>query len=226
MAYLITRRIAVAFLLLAGSLLGVGVAAAQDLRIGVQVETTSIDPQFADLSANSTIAMHIFSPLVERDDRLRLQPGLATEWRLADDTTWEFKLRHGVTFQDGSPFTADDVKASIERVAVIPNSPSPLSGYVRAIISVDVVDPYTVRFKTKELFTQLPLYLTTISIMSKAALEAAANPENRGGKLLATTEQINGGKAVIGTGPFRFVEWKPGEQIVLERYDGYWGADK
>jgi len=220
------RSIAAAFLLLATTLPGSRIAAAQELRIGVQVETTAIDPQFADLSANSMIAMHIFSSLVTRDDRLRLRPGLATEWHLVDNTTWEFKLRQSITFQDGSSFTAADVKASIERVAVVPNSPSPLSGYVRAITSVEVVDPGTVRFKTKELFTQLPLYMTTIPIMSKAALEAAASPENRGGKLLATTEQINAGKAAIGTGPFRFVEWKRGEQIALERFDGYWGEDK
>lgn len=198
-------------------------ARAQELRVGVQVETTSLDPHFASLSANLATAMHVYGALVERDETLRIRPGLAESWALIDDSTWEFRLRRDVRFHDGSPLTAADVKASIERVAAVPNSPSPLTGYTRRIRAIEIVDPHTIRLRTDGLFTLLPSYLSGISIMSRTALESAALPQNRAGPLLATSEQINAGKGAAGTGPFRVIEWKRGEQLVLERFDGYHG---
>jgi peptide/nickel transport system substrate-binding protein len=204
-------------------MLGPTASRAQELRVATAVDITSIDPHFANLDANSAMAMHIFSRLVERDARLRLRPGLAESWRLVDETTWEFRLRRGVAFHDGSPLTAEDVKASIERVAAVPNSPSPLAVYVRPITAVEVVDPWTVRLRTAQLFTQMPMFMSTIAIMSRRALEAVARPEHRGGKLLATTEQLNAEQGTIGSGPFRLVEWRRGQATVLERFPGYHG---
>ncbi|WP_374440393.1 ABC transporter substrate-binding protein [Stella sp.] len=209
-------------LVLIAALLAAPPGQAQDLRIGTQVETTSLDPHFASLSANLALAMHVYSALVERDEALRLKPGLATSWSLVADDVWEFRLRRGVRFHDGGEMTAADVKASIERVAAVPNSPSPLTGYTRRIRRVEIVDPHTVRLHTEGLFTALPLYLSGISIMSHQALAAAAG-EGREGPLFATSEQINAGQGAAGTGPYRVVEWKRGEHLVLERFDGYWG---
>src|ERR1700754_2737928 len=85
---------------------------AQDLTIGLGASVTSIDPHFHNLSPNSNIARHIFDRLIHTDEKQKLQPGLATEWKALDDTTWEFKLRRGVKFHDGSEFTAEDVVAT------------------------------------------------------------------------------------------------------------------
>src|SRR3954469_18967882 len=74
------------------------VAGAQDLTIGLSANVTSIDPHFHNLSPNSAVAAHIFDRLVLKDEQQRLQPGLATEWKAIDDTTWEFKLRRDVKF--------------------------------------------------------------------------------------------------------------------------------
>ncbi|MGE0717821.1 MAG: ABC transporter substrate-binding protein [Alphaproteobacteria bacterium] len=213
------RRILAAALLLAG----MPAAHAQELRIGVQVETTAVDPHFASLSANLALGMQVYSALVDRDEALRLRPGLALSWKMLDETGWEFRLRPGVRFHDGRALTAADVKFSIERVAAVPNSPSPLTGYTRAIREIEIVDPLTLRVRTDGVFPLLPLYLSGIAILSRAALEEVASPENRGGALLATTEQINAGRGAVGTGPFRFVEWKRGERLVMERFDGYFG---
>jgi peptide/nickel transport system substrate-binding protein len=220
----VARRVFGAALLLAAALPAAArPAAAQDLRIASQVDITSVDPHFANLDANNAMAMHIFSRLVDRDARLRLSPGLAESWSLIDDTTWEFRLRRGARFQDGSPVTAEDVKASIERVAAVPNSPSPLSIYVRPVTAVEIIDPLTVRLRTAELFTPMPLFMSAVSIISRRALEAVARPENRGTPLLATTEQMNAGQGMVGSGPFRLVEWRRGQATVLERFDGYHG---
>ena len=79
---------------------------AQDLTVGLGANVTSIDPHFHNLSPNSSVAVHIFGRLIEQDEKQRLRPGLATEWKAVDDSTWEFKLRQGVKFHDGSDFTA------------------------------------------------------------------------------------------------------------------------
>jgi peptide/nickel transport system substrate-binding protein len=198
-------------------------AAAQELRIGAQVDITSVDPHFANLDANNAMAMHFFARLVERDAQLKLRPGLAESWRLVDDTSWEFRLREGARFQDGSPVTAEDVKASIERVAAVPNSPSPLSIYVRPVTAVEILDARTLRLRTAELFTPMPLFMSQVAIMSKRALEAVARPENRDTKLLAATEQLNAGQGMVGSGPYRLMEWRRGQATVMERFDGYYG---
>lgn len=186
-------------------------ASAQELTIGLGANVTSIDPQFHNLSPNHNIAWHIFDRLVHQDDRQRLIPGLATEWRPIDDTTWEFKLRPGVKFHDASDFTADDVVATLKRVPWVPNSPSSMSIYTRAIIETIVVDPLTIRFKTARPFPLLPNDLSQIHIISRK-FETAP------------TGDFNNGRAAIGTGPFRFVEYTPGDKIVVARNENYWAA--
>ena len=106
-------------------------ATAQELRIGMGADITSIDPHFVNLFPNNNIAWHIFDALVMLDADSRLIPGLATSWKQVADDTWEFKLRKGVKFHDGADFTADDVVASIERVSQIKNSPGPFTVYTR-----------------------------------------------------------------------------------------------
>src|SRR5512134_974459 len=102
--------------LLAALLLGwVAQAAAQQITIGLGGDVTSIDPHYHNLTPNNNIADHIFGTLIHKDEKQRLKPGLAESWRPVDDLTWEFKLRKGVKFHDGSDFTAEDVAFSIDR---------------------------------------------------------------------------------------------------------------
>jgi len=186
-------------------------APAQELRIAVGAEPTSIDPLFHNLNPNLAIARHIFDQLASQDEKQRLQPALALSWKPLDDTTWEFKLRPGVKFHDGTPLTAEDIVFSIDRADKVPNSPSALSIYTKAVKDIIVVDPLTIRFKTAEPYPLLVEDLSNIAIQSKKAAS---------GK---TTDDFNKGVATIGTGPFKFVEWVPGNRIVLARNDDYWG---
>ena len=123
-------------------------ASAANLAVGLGTDVTAIDPHYHNLTPNNNVAAHIFGYLVERNEKSQLQPGLATEWKTIDPLTWEFKLRNGVKFHDGSDFTAADVVASIERVPTVPNSPSPFTAYTKQIKEMIVVDPLTIRFKT------------------------------------------------------------------------------
>ena len=82
---------------------------AQDLKIGLAAEPSSIDPHFHNLTPNNGMLSHVFERLVETAPDNKLIPGLATSWKTVDDKTWEFKLRANVKWHDGTPFTADDV---------------------------------------------------------------------------------------------------------------------
>ena len=132
---------------IAGAALITVPASAQELKIAVAADVTSIDPHFFNLFPNNNIAEHIFDKLVQMDPDSRMIPGLATSWKTIDDKTWEFKLRKGVKFHDGSELTAEDVAYSIDRVPQVPNSPGPFTAYTKAIIGKEIVDPYTIRFK-------------------------------------------------------------------------------
>jgi peptide/nickel transport system substrate-binding protein len=185
---------------------------AADISIGLGADVTSIDPHFHNLTPNNNVANHIFEALVGRDARGRLAPGLAESWRAVDDVTWEFKLRKGVKFHDGSDFTAADVVFSLDRVPKVPNSPSPFTTYSKQITEKIVVDPYTIRLKTAKPYPLMPTDMSTIMIVSSHAAKGAS------------TEDFNSGKAAIGTGPYRFVRWQKGDRIELARYDSYWGT--
>ena len=188
-----------------------GGASAAELTIGSRA-TPTIDPHFLFLTSNVAYNSHIYGLLVARDENARRVPDLATSWEAIDDTTWEFKLREGVKFHDGSEFTAEDVVFSIERIPNVPNNPNPYTGTIRTIAGMEIVDSHTIRFKTDGVNPYLPDDFTEVIIVSKKAAEGA------------TTEDFNSGKAAIGTGPYKFSEHVHGERLVLERHDDYWGG--
>jgi peptide/nickel transport system substrate-binding protein len=196
---------------LAAALIGAMPVRAADLSIALGADVTSIDPHFHNLSPNNNVGNHIFETLVGKDAKGRLVPLLAESWRTVDDLTWEFKLRRGVKFHDGSDFTAADVVFSLDRVPNVPNSPSPFTTYTKQITEKIVVDPHTIRLKTASPYPLMPNDMGTIMIVSSRAAKGA------------TTEDFNSGKAAIGTGPFKFVRWQKGSRIDLARHDAHWG---
>ena len=187
-------------------------AAAQDLRVAVESGPTSNDPHYHSLVTNIAFSRHVFEPLVVQDATQKLTPGLALSWRTLDDVTWELKLRPGVAWHDGSPFTADDVAFTLARAGNVPNSPSSFAVYTRPIREVEIVDPLTLRLRTALPTPLLPNYLSLVMVVSRKHGEGA------------TTADYNSGKAMIGTGPFRYVAWEPGQSLTLARHDAYWGA--
>ena len=136
----VIQRFAAAVTVAVAALLAVP-ASGEELKIAVAADVTSIDPHFFNLFPNNNIAEHIFDKLVQMDPDSQMIPGLATSWKTIDDKTWEFKLRKGVKFHDGSELTAEDVAFSIDRVPKVPNSPGPFTAYTKAIIGKEIVDP-------------------------------------------------------------------------------------
>jgi peptide/nickel transport system substrate-binding protein len=205
----LVRTIGVATVLVVATLLSPVNAA--ELKVGLAAPPSSIDPHFHNLSPNNALLSHIFDRLVHQDANQSLIPGLAESWKALNDTTWEFKLRKGVKFHDGSPFTADDVLCSFKRAPNVPNSPSSFGAALRAK-TAEKVDEYTIVVKTGEPQPLLPNDLSSIAIVSKSA------------GCDAKTEDFNSGKAAVGTGPFKFVEYVPGDRIVMAVNEAYWGG--
>ena len=124
-----------------------------------------LDPHYLFLGPNMAAARQIFDSFVGRDAEARWTPSLAESWRQVDPLTWEFKLRHGVVFQDGSPFTAADVVATFARVPSIANNPSPYTPNLRTVVSTEIVDPFTLRIHTDRPNPTLPGQFTNIFIL-------------------------------------------------------------
>ncbi|MFK7994257.1 MAG: ABC transporter substrate-binding protein [Granulosicoccus sp.] len=187
-----------------------GTAWSDELTIGLASEPTAMDPHFHNLGPNNAMARHIFDRLILQNELQQLEPGLAVSWEPLNDLTWEFKLREGVKFHDGSDFTADDVVCTWDRAPNVPNSPSSFATYTKGK-SVEKIDDYTVHFKTEAPYPLMGNDVSTVTIVSDEVGCAA------------TTADYNDGKAAMGTGPFKFVSYKPGDSIVIERNDDYWG---
>lgn len=193
------------------ALLGLAPAQAADLIIGSSTEPSALDPHFSRTGNNQNVAAQIFDRLVEPDPNLQIRAALAESWTNVDPTTWRIKLRAGVTFQDGSPLTPEDVIFSLTRAKDIPNSPAPFTGNVGAIAGMSVVDPLTIEFKTKGPTPDFIEQVGLVYIVQKKIAE---------GK---TIEAFNTGSAAVGTGAYKVKEWVPGDHITLVRNDKFWG---
>ncbi|MFD2236907.1 ABC transporter substrate-binding protein [Aureimonas populi] len=213
--------------LIAASALAGG-ASAQQLTIGLASEATSMDPQFHNLATNSQVRQNIFESLIAQDALQGLQPALATEWEAVDDTTWRYTLREGVTFHDGTPFTARDVIYSYCRVPLVENSPSSFSIYTQSVTAMRAEGDHTLIVETNGPNPLMPVESSTIAILSADAAgaeeEVVFNGEGCEG--MGTVPQataFNDPAVSVGTGPYKLVEFTRGAQLVLSRNDDYWG---
>jgi peptide/nickel transport system substrate-binding protein len=175
-------------------------------------DAPTLDPHGMNDTATTNATTQIFDRLTEYAEDGSVVPSLAEEFNQVDDTTWEFKLRQGVKFHDGSDFTAEAVKMSLERL-IDPEFASPRAVVLNMITEVTVVDDHTVQLKTAEPFAPLPAHLAhnAGSIIAPSAIE----DEKSGGKKVDENP--------VGTGPFKFESWNRGAEIKFVRNDDYWG---
>jgi ABC-type transport system substrate-binding protein len=175
-------------------------------------EPSTIDPAKANIDWEITVTRNVYDELTtyNYDDPGKILPSLATSWT-NDGTKWTFKLRQGVTFHNGAAFTADDVKASLDRMLRLGQGASYLIDNIK---TVAVSDPHTVVIETKEPNVYLPANLSHIEILSAA--DIAAHTGDAGEAYFS--DHAN------GTGPYKFVSWTRGSQIELERNTKWWGT--
>lgn len=187
-------------------------AAADELRVATAYKLMTLDPQYANLNENNSLLSQIYERLIYQDENLQLQPSLALLWRSVSDTTWEFKLRPNVKFHDGSAFTAEDVIYSVDRIKNVLQPPGGgFRSYLGGVKSVTASDPLTVVVETDRPLPNLPQAFASIFIMHRPASGSQ------------TTEGLNAGDQPVGTGPYKFVKWTPGETLDLSRNEQYWG---
>jgi peptide/nickel transport system substrate-binding protein len=176
--------------------------------VGVAAEPKALDPQVVSDTPSSNALVQIYENLVTQDKNMEIKPDLAESWKQIDDLTYEFKLKKGVKFHNGEELKASDVKFTFERAAKSARI-SHIVGQVDAE-KIEVVDEYTVRIPTKEPFSALlpSLCHTGACILNEKAVTEAGE------------DYVN---SPVGTGPYKFAEWKKGDSVSFERFEDYHG---
>ena len=205
-----SRLFAAAF---AVALLVSPVAGAQTLTIGAQTPPSALDPHFHNTTNNNMVLRQVFEALFEVNTQGQREPRLATALRVIDDLTWEVTLREGVTFHDGTPFVAEDVAYTFARVPTVQNSPALFTAAVRTISAVEVIDPRTIRIRTRDPNPLLPWDLAGPVILSRR-IHGPGHP---------ATSEFNTGRLAIGTGPYRHAAYAHNERLEVVRNPTYWG---
>jgi peptide/nickel transport system substrate-binding protein len=176
------------------------------------VDATTLDPGFHAESPAANILNNIYDSLIYRNSEMKFEPGLALSWKTLDDNTWELKLRPNVKFHDGTVFSADDVKATMDRI-LDPEQKSQRRTNISSVKEVKVIDPLTVQFITSAPYPILLNRLADEHIISAKYLK------EKGKEHLA--------KNPMGTGAYKFVKWVQQEEAVMTANPDYWrGAPK
>ncbi|WP_274629375.1 glutathione ABC transporter substrate-binding protein [Arvimicrobium flavum] len=180
------------------------------LRYATGTDAQTLDPQFVTDIPTSRVVMQLHETLVYPNAEGDIQPVLAESWTVSEDNlSWTFKLREGVTFHDGTPFNADAVKFTFDRILAEATG-SPRKSSAAAIDTVEVVDEHTVTIKTKAPFAPLLAQLSAYNL-------SIISPKS------GTAIKSDYSKAPAGTGPFRLGDWTPGEKLTVIRNEDYWG---
>lgn len=219
-----------------------------DVVVGFDQDLSTIDPHGTNDVNAIQIRRHLYQTLVAREIDMSHKPGLAAEWEQTDDTKWNFKLAEGVTFHNGSEFTAQDVKASLERV-LDPSISSPTVFLFDMIEEIEIVNDYELNITTSYPFAPLPdnLAHTAASIMSKESIDADYQNaidqteldmtaedyyelrDSGGEKFTKVSEQIAAHTSTYlsenpdGTNYVKFKARAPGQNIEFERFEDFAG---
>ncbi|HZF81194.1 MAG TPA: ABC transporter substrate-binding protein [Rubrivivax sp.] len=196
--------------------------AGQALRLASAFDPQTMDPHAIALLYHTRVVYQIYDALVSRDEKFKLEPALAVAWQMVTPTSWRFKLRQGVVFHDGSPFTADDAVFSLERAMA---APSQRAFQLKGVTGFRKLDPLTIEIQLEAPDAVLPEKLVLISMMSKAWCEkhGVQRAQDFNGK-----QETFAVRNANGTGPFQLDRYEPDVRTTLKRHAGYWGwaADK
>ncbi len=182
-----------------------------ELVVMVHENRRGWDPRIHTRGALIQVVSLFYNALVKFDDNFVLQPELATSWEVVDDTTYIFYLRQGVLFHDGVEMTAEDVKYTYDSVFNDDLDTATWPGILENLVSVDVIDDYTVQFKIKEKFVPFPTYLL-LGILPKHYVEPLDAAGNQAQVIINP----------IGTGPMKMVSFPEPGLTIAERFEDYW----
>jgi peptide/nickel transport system substrate-binding protein len=208
-------------LIVVAGLAAAGPAASENVLrfVGIDATASTLDPHANSNKDNKAATKQVYEALLDVDSNLAIVPQLALAWKPLNMTTWEFELRPGVTFHDGTPFTAADVVFSIERARA---ETSDFKAYVDGITAVEAVDDHTVRFTTAAPDPSLWMKLAEVAIISKAWAEqhGVSSPAD----YVKAREETYASRHANGTGPFILEEFEPRDRWVMVRNRAWWGT--
>jgi peptide/nickel transport system substrate-binding protein len=213
---ILRRWLLQAVLLLASGFAG-HANAANTLRIASAFDPQTMDPHGLALLYHSRVVWQVYDSLVNRDEKFQIEPSLALSWQSTSPTTWRLKLRPGVTFHDGAPFSADDAVFSIERALA---APSQRSFQLKGVKSAAKVDALTFDIILEAPDAVLPEKLQGLAMMNKAWCI-----KNK----VELAQDFNGKQETFavrnanGTGPYSLERFEPDVRTVLKRYPRWWG---
>lgn len=182
-------------------------AAKDKLVIDLVSEPTTLDPHKQWNPSSFYVYRNIFDNMLTRNAEGKIIPQVAISWKYESPTKVDFKIRTDIKFHDGTPLTIEDVVFSVKRITD-PEFKSPQAGQFNTIIGAEAIGNDTVRLTTKVPYPVLFAQLVKLSIVPKAYIEKVGN------------EGLN--KAPMGSGPYRFVEWKKGIKVSLSANTSYW----
>jgi peptide/nickel transport system substrate-binding protein len=191
------------------------------LRIASAFDPQTMDPHAIALLYHTRVVFQVYESLVNRDERFRLEPGLALSWQPVQPTVWRMRLRSGVLFHDGTPFTADDAVFSIERAIA---APSQRAFQLKGVTGARKVDPLTMDILLEAPDAVLPEKLQYIGMMSRAWSErhGVQRAQDFNGK-----QETHAVRHANGTGPMRLLRYEPDVRTQLQRHPPWWGwADR
>jgi peptide/nickel transport system substrate-binding protein len=176
------------------------------INVGLNTDVVSVDPHTSTADVVALVFHHVFEGLIAHGDNFQLLPVLAEKWEVTPDfKTFTFHLRKGKLFHNGREMVGDDVKFSIERIMKV----CPRKELLKNVDRIEVLDKYTVRLQAKEPDASILFALGSLSPLM--AIVPKEELEKQGGTF----------KHPIGTGPYKFMEWKPDRYLLLERFDAY-----
>ncbi len=178
------------------------------LTVGLTTIIQTLDPHMHFERIGILVNINMFDSLLHKSTKLAYEASLATSWKALNDTTWEFKIRKGVKFHNGDTLTVEDVKYSFDRV-LDKTKKSPQYGNIRAVKEVRIVNPETVHIVTDQPYPLLLERLVYFPIVPGKYVEKVG-------------DQAFGESATVGTGPWKYAEYKRDQHIKLEAFDQHW----
>ena len=193
--------------------LPMGMVSAGDVRVGFTQDVLTLDPHNFRSRETETVIRNMYDGLLTRTPDMEVIPELAESWKQVDALTYAFTLRKGVKFHSGDELTMEDVKFTFDRISkegMMDGKTSPRKSLVGPLKETKIIDKYSGQFIMSKPFPVFPAFIPNNPIVNKKFVEKV------GTKGMAT--QVN------GTGPFKLVAWRPGDSIIMERFDDYYGG--
>ena len=196
--------------------LSIHTASAVELKWAAQNDILTLDPHAQNHATTNNMVSHVYEPLVRFDKNYKVEPALATSWQSTSPTTVRFNLRKNVKFQDGTPFTADDVLFSFDRIR---QPQGTMQIYVGGVKEIKKIDDYTVDVISDKPNPTLLNNFTTFLIMSKVWCV-----KNKSEKIqdYKAKEITHASTNTNGTGPYIIKEWQPDQKLVMTANKGWW----